>query len=116
KMNLVHDEDIKFAISVTDVAGNTTTFDNNNVTYHEEKGYGQVKYDGEAPEYVSLGMQNNDHTSSHENGDITVANIGDHIRVLIRFDELLAITPKIRIGDSEEFELKLHTDYENFEK
>ena len=116
KMKLVHDENIAFTISVTDVAGKTTTLDNKNVTIHEEKGYGQVKYDGEAPEYVSLGMQNNDHTSSHENGDITVANIGDHIRVLIRFDELLAITPKIRIGDSEEFELKLHTDYENFEK
>ncbi len=116
EMNLVHNEDIKFTISITDVAGITTTLDNNNVTVHEEKGYGQVKYDGEAPEYVSLGMQNNDHTSGHENGDITVANIGDHIRVLIRFDELLAITPKIRIGDSEEFELKLHTDYENFGK
>ncbi len=116
EMKLVHDENIAFTISVTDVAGKTTTLDNKNVTIHEEKGYGQVKYDGEAPEYVSLGMQNNDHTSSHENGDITVANIGDHIRILIRFDELLAITPKIRIGDSEEFELKLHTDYENFEK
>ena len=116
EMNLVHNKNIAFTISVTDVAGNNTTLDNNNVTVHEEQGYGQVKYDGEAPEYVSLGMQNNDHTSGHDNGDITVANIGDHIRVLIRFDELLAITPKIRIGDSEEFELKLHTDYENFGK
>lgn len=116
EMKLVHDENIKFTIEVTDIFGNTTTLDNDNVTYHEENGYGQVKYDGEAPVYVSLGMQNNDHTSSHENGDITVANIGDHIRVLMRFDELLATTPKITIGDSEEFELKLHTDYENFGK
>ena len=116
KMKLVHDEDIKFTIEVTDLVGNTTTLDNDDVTYHEEKGYGQVKYDGEAPVYASLGMQNNDHTSGHEDGDITVANIGDHIRILMRFDELLATTPKITIGDSEEFELKLHTDYKNFKE
>lgn len=115
-MNLTHNEEIKFTVDITDVAGKTTTLDNDDVTIHEKEGYGQVVYDGEAPEYVSLGMQNNDHTSGHDNGDITVANISDHIRVLIRFDELLAITPKIRIGDSEEFELKLHTDYENFGK
>lgn len=116
KMKLVHDEDIKFTIEVTDLVGNTTTLDNDDVTYHEEKGYGQVKYDGEAPVYASLGMQNNDHTSGHEDGDITVANIGDHIRILMRFDELLATTPKITIGDSEEIELKLHTDYKNFKE
>ena len=116
KMNLVHDEDIKFTIEVTDLVGNTTTFNNDDVTYHEEKGYGQVKYDGEAPVYASLGMQNNDHTSGHEDGDITVANIGDHIRILMRFDELLATTPKITIGDSEEFELMLLTDYKNFKE
>ena len=42
EMKLVHDENIAFTISVTDVAGKTTTLDNDNVTVHEENGYNQT--------------------------------------------------------------------------
>ncbi len=113
KMKLVHDENIAFTISVTDVAGNTTTLDNDNVTIHEENGYDQVKYDGKAPKYKQLGVLNVDHLRNDE--DVTVAKTGDEIRVLFHFDEILDVNPKMTIGESKTvYELKLATDYENF--
>lgn len=113
KMKLVHDENIAFTISVTDVAGNTTTLDNDNVTIHEENGYDQVKYDGKAPKYKQLGVLNVDHLRNDE--DVTVAKTGDEIRVLFHFDEILDVNPKMTIGESKTvYELKLVTDYENF--
>ena len=113
EMNLVHDENIAFTISVTDVAGKTTTLDNKNVTIHEENGYNQVKYDGKAPKYKQLGVLNVDHLRNGE--DVTVAKTGDEIRVLFHFDEILDVNPKMTIGESKTvYELKLVTDYENF--
>lgn len=113
EMKLVHDENIAFTISVTDVAGNTTTLDNDNVTVHEENGYNQVKYDGKAPKYKQLGVLNVDHLRNDE--DVTVAKTGDEIRVLFHFDEILDVNPKMTIGESKTvYELKLATDYENF--
>ena len=101
EMKLVHDENIAFTISVTDVAGITTTLDNNNVTYDEEEGYGQVKYDGEAPEYEALGILNVTHLRLNNKGAneaLNVANIGDQVRVLVRFDEKLTTLPTLVIG------------------
>ena len=113
EMNLVHDENIAFTISVTDVAGKTTTLDNDNVTIHEENGYNQVKYDGKAPKYKQLGVLNVDHLRNDE--DVTVAKTGDEIRVLFHFDEILDVNPKMTIGEAKTvYELKLVTDYENF--
>ena len=113
EMNLVHNENITFTISVTDVAGKTTTLDNKNVTIHEENGYNQVKYDGKAPKYKQLGVLNVDHLRNDE--DVTVAKTGDEIRVLFHFDEILDVNPKMTIGESKTvYELKLVTDYENF--
>lgn len=113
EMNLVHNENIAFTISVTDVAGKTTTLDNKNVTVHEENGYNQVKYDGKAPKYKQLGVLNVDHLRNDE--DVTVAKTGDEIRVLFHFDEILDVNPKMTIGEAKTvYELKLVTDYENF--
>ena len=113
EMNLVHNENIAFTISVTDVAGKTTTLDNKNVTIHEENGYNQVKYDGKAPKYKQLGVLNVDHLRNDE--DVTVAKTGDEIRVLFHFDEILDVNPKMTIGEAKTvYELKLVTDYENF--
>lgn len=101
EMNLVHNENIAFTILVTDVAGKTTTLDNNNVTYHKELGYGQVKYDGEAPEYEALGILNVTHLRLNNKGAneaLNVANVGDQVRVLVRFDEELTTLPTLVIG------------------
>lgn len=105
EMKLVHDENIAFTISVTDVAGITTTLDNNNVTYDEEEGYGQVVYDNVAPVYEALGILNVTHlrlnnADENANESLTVANIGDEVRVLVRFDEKLDTLPTLVIGDA----------------
>ena len=95
KMKLVHDEDIKFTIEVTDLVGNTTTFNNDDVTYHEEKGYGQVKYDGEAPEIVSLLI------NSSNKADYHYANEDHNIGIYLTVNEKLKGNPTFKLNGQE---------------
>ena len=99
---------IDFVIEgVEDKAGNTKTFNNDNVTeitLDDGKNYGQVYYDNTAPKHTSLGYLNNTHhTANIENNneaeDIKYATIGDSIRVLVSFKEKLGTEPKLRVGD-----------------
>ncbi len=104
-MNLTHNEEIKFTVDITDVAGKTTTLDNDDVTIHEKEGYGQVVYDNVAPIYEALGILNVTHlrlnnADENANESLTVANIGDEVRVLVRFDEELDTLPTLVIGDA----------------
>ena len=110
EMKLVHAENIKFTIEVTDIFGNTTTLDNDNVTYHEENGYGQVKYDGEAPELINLGITG--YTSEAEFDAHYVKN-GKGIRILAYFNELLAVNPTITINGYEYTAFKATDDGKN---
>lgn len=104
-MNLTHNEEIKFTVDITDVAGKTTTLDNDDVTIHKKEGYGQVVYDNVAPVYEALGILNVTHlrlnnADENANESLTVANIGDEVRVLVRFDEKLDTLPTLVIGDA----------------
>ena len=116
EMKLVHDENIAFTISVTDVAGNEFKF--TKATTNTAAGYGEVVYDGEAPEYEALGILNVTHLRLNNKGaseSLTVANIGDEIRVLVRFDEELALTPRLQVGnDKKLYLMKLTTNSANY--
>ena len=113
-MSLTHNEVIPFTISgVKDAAGNETIVTEENVASTEK--YGQVKFDGKAPKYSKLGILNVDHLRSGE--DVTVINLGEEIRVLFNFSEILGVNPKMTIGESKTiYELKLAEDYDNFAK
>ncbi len=113
-MSLTHNEVIPFTISgVKDAAGNETIVTEENVTSTEK--YGKVKFDGKAPKYSKLGILNVDHLRSGE--DVTVINLGEEIRVLFNFSEILGVNPKMTIGESKTiYELKLAEDYDNFAK
>lgn len=113
-MNLENGEVIPFTITgVKDKAGNETIVTEENVEVNEK--YGQVIYDNEAPVYNQIGILNVDHLRNGE--DVTVANIGDEIRVLFHINEELATSPKMTIGESDEvYELVLNKDYDNFSK
>lgn len=119
-MNLTHNEEIKFTVDITDVAGKTTTLDNDDVTIHKKEGYGQVVYDNVAPVYEALGILNVTHlrlnnADENANESLTVANIGDEIRVLVRFDEELALVPRLQVGnDKELYLMKLTTNSANY--
>ena len=113
-MSLTHNEVIPFTISgVKDAAGNETIVTEENVTSTEK--YGKVKFDGKAPKYSKLGILNVDHLRSGE--DVTVINLGEEIRVLFNFSEILGVNPKMTIGESKTiYELKLSENYDNFAK
>ena len=113
-MSLTHNEVIPFTISgVKDAAFNETIVTEKNVASTEK--YGQVKFDGKAPKYSKLGILNVDHLRSGE--DVTVINLGEEIRVLFNFSEILGVNPKMTIGESKTiYELKLTEDYDNFAK
>ena len=113
-MSLTHNEVIPFTISgVKDAAGNETIVTEENVASTEK--YGQVKFDGKAPKYSKLGILNVDHLRSGE--DVTVINLGEEIRVLFNFSEILGVNPKMTIGESKTiYELKLTENYDNFAK
>ena len=113
-MSLTHNEVIPFTISgVKDAAGTETIVTEENVASTEK--YGQVKFDGKAPKYSKLGILNVDHLRSGE--DVTVINLGEEIRVLFNFSEILGVNPKMTIGESKTiYELKLTEDYDNFAK
>ena len=113
-MSLTHNEVIPFTISgVKDAAGTETIVTEENVASTEK--YGKVKFDGKAPKYSKLGILNVDHLRSGE--DVTVINLGEEIRVLFNFSEILGVNPKMTIGESKTiYELKLAEDYDNFAK
>ena len=97
-MNLVNGEVIPFTITgVKDIAGNETIVTEENVTVTEK--YGQVIYDNEKPIYSSLGLVNITHYIEDSKGDnLFVANVGDTLRVMISFDELLEVNPTVTLG------------------
>lgn len=103
-MELVDNEVIPFVITATDAAGNEVTF--TKATTNTDAGYGEVVYDGSAPEYKNLGILNVTHLRLNNEGaseSLTVANIGDEVRVLVRFDEKPALTPRLQVGDVTKF-------------
>ena len=54
-----------------------------------------IEYDRTAPTYSKLGITNITHY--YDGGDITLAGKEDQIRILVFFDEKLAVEPKVRI-------------------
>ena len=87
--------EIKFTVSnIKDLAGNPITLNNDNVTYTDD--YGQVEFDSTAPEYKSLGVYNL--TNFRINENLNYAKIGDQIRVMVYFEEKLAVEPTITIN------------------
>ena len=111
-LQLENGDRIDFEITdVEDYAGNTTTFNNDNVTsmkLDDGREYGQVYYDNKAPEYYSLEILNITHYEENKNieneedkKDLKVATTGDRIRVLISFNEELAVEPQLRINGIE---------------
>ena len=113
--SLVNNAELPILITnIVDAAGNPTSLDNTNIT--DNGTYGEVIYDKEAPVYESLGVLNVTHLRENNNGasgDLTVVNVGDEIRVLLRFNEILEVNPTITIGGFE-YKLELKTDYQNF--
>ena len=113
--SLVNNAELPILITnIVDAAGNPTRLDNTNIT--DNGTYGEVIYDKEAPVYESLGVLNVTHLRENNNGasgDLTVVNVGDEIRVLLRFNEILEVNPTITIGGFE-YKLELKTDYQNF--
>ena len=112
---LINDEELPISITnIVDAAGNETTLDNDDIT--DNGTYGRVIYDSEAPVYASLGILNLTHLRENNNGaseELTVVNVDDEIRVLLRFNEILAVNPIIIIGGFD-YELTLRTNYDNF--
>lgn len=124
-LQLENGDRINFEIAdVEDKAGNTATFNNDNVTsmkLDDGREYGQVFYDNKALEYYSLEILNITHYEENEKikkenenieneadkkelKDLKVATTGDRIRVLISFPadgEKLAVEPKLRINGIE---------------
>ena len=98
-LQLKDNTNVPFTITnVVDLAGNETSFDNDDVTYTSE--YGQVEYDNTAPQYQTLGILNTTHMN--EGDDINYVRDGDNVRVLIWFKEKLAVEPKIAIKTNAE--------------
>lgn len=99
-MELKNGEIIPFTITgVKDIAQNETIVTEKNVTVTEK--YGQVIYDKAAPVYEALGILNVTHLRLNNDGaneSLNVANVGDQVRVLIRFDEELTTLPTLVIG------------------
>ena len=104
---LEHNKEIPIEISnIKDKAGNETILTNANVVYTGD--YGQVIFDGEAPNYQTLGILNITHYRENQNGknnDILVANTGDTLRIMVQFDEKLYKNPYIVIGNMEPKEM-----------
>lgn len=97
-MGFANGDEITFDITgVKDIAGNVTVIDETSVTTSDK--YGKVIYDNEAPIYSSLGLVNITHYKENSTGDnLFVANVGDTLRAMISFDELLTVNPTITIG------------------
>lgn len=65
------------------------------------------------PVYTALGLLNLTHYN--EKGDVTVANIGDIIRIFVQFDEELAVNPQVAFGDGTAVKMNL-TSNDAFDK
>ena len=98
-LQLENGDRINFKITnVEDKAGNTSAFDNEDVTeikLDNGREYGQVYYDNKAPEYKVLRVHNDTHYNN--GGDLNVATNGDSIRFGVQFDEELAVEPTLVI-------------------
>lgn len=98
-LQLENGDRINFKITnVEDKAGNTSAFDNEDVTkikLDNGREYGQVYYDNKAPEYKVLRLHNDTHYNN--GGDLNVATNGDSIRFGVQFDEELAVEPTLVI-------------------
>ena len=102
-LGLEEGKEIPFKITnIVDLAGNKAeSLDNNDVVYHQGKGYGQVVYENPI---VSLTFHNATHYKENEdlgsNVSVTEASYGDTLRVFVRtsqdFD--LAYKPIININ------------------
>lgn len=91
--------DGNYTLSVKDEAGNETVV--------------EFSIDKTKPVYTALGLLNLTHYN--EKSDITVANIGDKIRIFVQFDEELAVNPQVAFGDGTAVKLNL-TSSEAFDK
>ena len=86
-LGLEEGKEIPFKITnIVDLAGNKAEFlDNNDVVYHQDKGYGQVVYENPI---VSLTFHNATHYKENEdlgsNVSVTEASYGDTLRVFVR--------------------------------
>ena len=103
---------LELPISITnivDAAGNETILDNDDIT--DNGTYGQVIYDKEAPVAQEIGITNITHYIENDDNDaeeeLGVANIGDTLRVMVRFDEELFTAPTVTIGGVSK---KMHLD------
>ncbi len=73
--------------------------------------------DADAPVYKELGLVNITHYIENNNGttnDLKVANIGDTLRIMVRFDEALATNPMVKIGDMEPKEMHLDSAWASY--
>ena len=105
-LKLKDNTNIPFTITnVVDLAGNETSFDNDNVSYTDV--YGQVEYDNTAPEYQTLGILNTTHMN--EGDDVNYVRDGDNVRILVWFKEKLAVEPMIEIKTNDGY-IKLEGD------
>ena len=91
--------DGNYTLSVKDEAGNETVV--------------EFSIDKTKPVYTALGLLNLTHYN--EKGDVTVANIGDKIRIFVQFDEELAVNPQVTFGDGTAVKMNL-TSNEAFDK
>ncbi len=103
---------LELPISITnivDAAGNETTLDNDDIT--DNGTYGEIVYDNEAPVAQEIGITNITHYIENDDNDaeeeLGVANIGDTLRVMVRFDEELFTAPTVTIGGVSK---KMHLD------
>ena len=99
---------VEFKITnVSDLAGNTAEFSNEDATKYYVDGnlrYDQVTYDNTAPVTDYLGILNVTHLRLNNNGANEVldrATNGDEVRVNIRFDEALTVEPTVKLGGNE---------------
>lgn len=107
---LTNDSAIPISITnIIDEAKNETTVTNEGIT--DNGTYGEVVYDNEAPVAQEIGITNITHYIENDDNDaeeeLGVANIGDTLRVMVRFDEELFTAPTVTIGGVSK---KMHLD------
>lgn len=97
-MGLENGKEVPVKITnVLDAAENETVLTNENITETEK--YGHVIYDKQAPEYEQLGIV--DHVEWQDEVARAYAKLGDEVRIMIYFKELLAVNPTVKLGGKE---------------
>ena len=97
-MGLENGKEVPVKITnVLDAARNETVLTNENITETEK--YGHVIYDKQAPEYEQLGIV--DHVEWQDEVARAYAKLGDEVRIMIYFKELLAVNPTVKLGGKE---------------